>query len=655
MIEKIQKAKQELVFILTVEVVLAIVIYMLFQDKQLLVMIGFVAIFNAILIIVGSRLFTHLEKNGTSIESTLKSDWKNAFMFGHVGMMTYDENHTITFQSDMFTDLSLDLVGKRLVNWQPILEEQFDNQEVLCVTEGEHSLEIYNNQDTGTLYVRDVTDFNELLHSYHEEQLVFGYLVVDNFEETVANVDEQRVALLQSSVRSALVEWANESGIILRRYRAENYFFVCEEKQYEKMLNDKFIILNRIRSFATAYHSVLGVSIGIGRHEKDLHQLERLAMEAFNLALSRGGDQVVVKSSDEPIRYFGGNSESKARTSHVKVRVVSQSIRGLFREASSIFIMGHNESDLDSLGASLALSKIANRYRAPVYVVVDPNSIEEKAKRAYQLLKDTGDYENIFVTPTRALELMGPSSLLCSVDNHRRALALSQDLIDATDSLLVIDHHRRGEDFVESPVLTYLEPAASSAVELVVEMFEYQDKPVELTDLEATILYAAILVDTSNFKNRVGVRTFRVAGTLREQGADMAHALELLEDGFELTMKKATLIQNAYHYNQEILVTAGNDDELLDRALLAKVGNDLMSIDGIEASFVIGKTGEDTIGVSARSNGKMNVQVVMEKMGGGGHFTMAACQINGKTINEVKLLLASKLKEFEEEREESEL
>ena len=652
MIERLNRYRQQLLAVLIAEVAVAFVCYMMLHDHAFLIFSIIIAFANGLVGYAVFRNLAELEKMAVDVRDVIGPETSNTFLFGQVGMLMYDENHTIYFQSELFDERDMYIRGMSLKEWQPKLEENFNSQDIIDIECGEWRFEVYNNQDTKTLYLKDVTYFKELLETYNSEQKVFGYLSIDNFDETIGGVDEQKGALIQSSVRSTLVEWANENGIILRRYRQESYLLFADEKGYEKMAKGKFIVLNRIREKAAQYNVVLGVSIGISRHETNIQKMDDAANEAFSLALSRGGDQVVVKSAIEPIRYFGGTSETKMKTSRVRVRIIAQSLNGIFKNAENIFIMGHKESDLDSLGASIALYRIAKRYKKPIYIVINPDSMEAKTKRAYRRLSKTEEYNDVFVLPHRVTELVKEKSLLISVDNHRKSLSLAPQLIDSVEDIVVIDHHRRGEEFIESPILTYLEPAASSTVELITELFDYQDKKIKLSEMEATILYAGMLVDTSNFKSRVGVRTFRVAATLKEMGADMANATELLQDDLAFTMKKAEFIQSAKRAHNSVLIASGKEDEVHSRVMLAKVGNDLLSIDETEAAFVIGRIDENTVAVSGRSKNKINVQIIMEKMGGGGHFSMAACQIEGISVEEVSAMLVSKIDEYFEEREE---
>lgn len=652
MIERLSKHKQWLLFILAVEIMVPFMLYAIWQKQELLVIGILVTINNILIAYFCFRIFGEYDKNSVRVEEILGIETKSALLFGQLGIVTYDENHDITWQSDFFNEIDMELVGKNLRTWQPLLEEHFNSDEVVTISYQNYQFEVYNHVSKGVLYLKDVTNFNELLGHFHSQKIVYGYLSIDNFDETIASVDEQKGALIQSKVRYALVEWAKQYHVIIRRYRQENYAIVCNEESYASLAKDKFSILTKIREISDEFNVVLGLSMGISRNEDDLTLLDDQANDAYSLALSRGGDQVVVKTKGQGIVYFGGNSETRSKASKVKSRVITQSLLSLFKEATSIYIMGHKESDLDSLGASMGLYYLARTLEVPTYVVVNPESMEAKTKRAYRKLTKDPRFSNIFVLPTKAVENITKDSLLVFVDNHRYSLAIDETLAHQASNIVVIDHHRRGEEFVEKPILTYLEPSASSTVELITELYDYCEQPIQLDKDVASVMYAGLLVDTNNFRTRVGARTFKVAAMLKDMNADMNEAYGLLQDDFVSTIRKAQLVQNTIRLGHGVLISIGEEKQMYDRAMLAKVGNDILEINEIEAAFVVGRISEQTVAISARSTGNYNVQVVMEKMGGGGHFSMAACQLNDTTIADVLTTLQEKILEYDAERNE---
>ena len=299
---------------------------------------------------------------------------------------------------------------------------------------------------------------------------------------------------------------------------------------------------------------------------------------------------------------------------------------------------------MDSFGASLGVAKIAKAYGKKTNIVVDLDSIEKKTKDVVTIVKSDERYKGLIVTYTEAMERINKNTLLIIVDNHKPSLAISSALLERVRNKVIIDHHRRGEEFIEAPVLTYLEPAASSTVELVVELCDYQNVDLNINELDATIMYAGMLVDTNNFKQRVGVRTFQSAAQLKELQANVTQAYEFLEDSYEDTLKKLSITQEAYQYNDYILIACGQENQEYSRTMLAKASNSMLEVSSIKASFTIGRVSKTMVALSARSAKDINVQIIMENMGGGGHFSMAAAQFENQSIEEVRVLLEEKLK-----------
>ena len=394
------------------------------------------------------------------------------------------------------------------------------------------------------------------------------------------------------------------------------------------------------------------LSIGIGRDSRVLRELDDMASAALNLTYSRGGDQVAVKSGDDNVKFFGGNSDTFEKSSKVRARVIAQSLAGLIKNSSQVLIMGHKNSDLDSFGASLGVAKIAKAYGKKTNIVVDLDSIEKKTKDVVTIVKSDERYKGLIVTYTEAMERINKNTLLIIVDNHKPSLAISSALLERVRNKVIIDHHRRGEEFIEAPVLTYLEPAASSTVELVVELCDYQNVDLNINELDATIMYAGMLVDTNNFKQRVGVRTFQSAAQLKELQANVTQAYEFLEDSYEDTLKKLSITQEAYQYNDYILIACGQENQEYSRTMLAKASNSMLEVSSIKASFTIGRVSKTMVALSARSAKDINVQIIMENMGGGGHFSMAAAQFENQSIEEVRVLLEEKIKEYLDDRGE---
>ena len=652
MTRKMLQVRNLIFTFLILECLLLFGFYFIFSHPLLLVLGVYASVKNVIIFIALIYSNYLSESNVLSVKDALDIDARNAFMFGGIGLVQYDENRNIVWTSDLFKELNINIVGVKLLEWQPHLAPLFEDEDIRVIDVKGRKFEAYNSQETKLIYLKDVTQLLSLQQDYQDQQVCMAYITIDNYEETLERVDEPKMALIQSRSRQIIVDWAYSNGIIIRRFKSGGYLAFFNERIYKKQVENKFAILDAFKKMSKELDEVMTLSIGIGRNSRVLRELDEMASSALSLTYSRGGDQVAVKSGDDNVKFFGGNSDTFEKSSKVRARVIAQSLAGLIKNASQVYVMGHKSSDLDSFGASLGVAKIAKAYGKKVRVVIDYDSIEEKTKNAVNMIKNREDYKSMILSYHDALEYVDKNTLLISVDNHKPSLAISRSLLEKVKNKVIIDHHRRGEEFIEAPILTYLEPAASSTVELVVEIMEYQNIDAQLNELDATIMYAGMLVDTNNFKQRVGVRTFQSAASLRDSQANVTKAYEFLEDSYEETLTKLSITQNAYRYNSYVLIAMGNEDKEYPSAMLAKASNALLEISGIKASFTIALINKGRIAVSARSTKDINVQIIMENMGGGGHFSMAAAQFEDKTLEEVRVLLEEKIHEYLEDRGE---
>jgi Predicted signaling protein consisting of a modified GGDEF domain and a DHH domain len=653
MTKKIMQLRTVILACLIIETVVILGLYLIMSKSILLTLSIYSIIKNLIIVVWLFYLSYTIEENAISVSDVLNSDAKNAFLFGGLGLIQYDENRNITWTSDLFTALDINIVGIKLLEWQPHLISLFDDEDVKIIDIKGRKYEAYNSQESKLIYLKDVTQYLSLQQDYQDQQVVMAYITIDNYEETLENADEPKMALIQSKSRQVIIDWAYSNGIIIRRFKSGGYLAFFNERTYRKQVENKFSILDTFRDMSEELDEVMTLSIGIGRDSRVLRELDEMATAALNLTYSRGGDQVAIKSgNEEKVVFFGGNTDAFEKSSKVKARVVAQSLAGLIKRADKIFVMGHKNSDLDSFGASLGVSKIAQAYGKKAKIIVDFDSIESKTKDVALMVKGDSRYEGMIVSSNEVLEYVTKNTLLIIVDNHKPGLVISQLLLERVRNKVIIDHHRRGEEFIEAPVLTYLEPAASSTVELLVELCEYQKTPVKFTELDATIMYAGMLVDTNSFKQRVGVRTFESAAKLKDWQADVSRAYEFLEDSYEVTLYKMLLASSAYRYTDSILISVGSEEDEYTREMLAKSSNALLEISGVKAAFTIGKVSRDVVAVSARSYKKINVQVIMENIGGGGHFSMAACQFEDKTLEEVRDIVEEAISQYLKDRGE---
>ena len=640
------------VILLVAECLVLLCLYLILGGPLLFAFAMYAIVKNILLFIFFVYMTYLYEANTLSVSEALNSDAKNAFIFGGIGLIQYDENRNIVWTSDLFKELNINIIGVKLLEWQPHLASLFDDEDIKVIDIKGRKFEAYNSQETRLIYLKDVSQFLSLQQDYQDQQVCMAYITIDNYEETLENADEPKMALIQSRSRQIIVDWAYSNGIIIRRFKSGGYLAFFNERIYRKQVENKFAILDAFKEMSKELDEVMTLSIGIGRDSRVLRELDDMASAALNLTYSRGGDQVAVKSGDDKVRFFGGNSDTFEKSSKVRARVISQSLTGLIKNASQVYVMGHKNSDLDSFGASLGVAKIAQGYGKDTKIIIDFDSIEQKTKNVAMMVKTNPKYKGMIISASEAIEHIVKDTLLIVVDNHKPSLAISNALLDRVKNKVVIDHHRRGEEFIVAPVLTYLEPAASSTVELIVELCEYQNIDLNMNELDATIMYSGMLIDTNYFKQRVGVRTFQSAAYLKELQANVTQAYEFLEDSYKETLQKLTITQTAYQFNPFILIAVADENHEYARTMLAKASNSLLEVSGIKASFTIGRVAKNSVAISARSSKDINVQIIMENMGGGGHFSMAAAQFEDKSIEDVRFLLEDKLREYLEDRGE---
>lgn len=650
MVKKLIQLRKILISLLLLEFIFSLLGYLFFKSEVSFFLAVYVFIKNTICILVILYASSVINDANYSVQEALNKETKNALIFGGVGLVKYDENRNIVWMSDLLHELGIRQIGHKLLEWQPLLASLFDDDDVKVIDIESRKYEAYNSKTSRLIFLKDVTDYETVAKEYEDQQLCVAYLTIDNYDESIEYADEQKAASIQSTTRQIILDWAVANGIILKRYKSDGYIAIFNERIYRKQIEDHFRILDDFKNKIEELGEVMALSIGIGRGSTVLRELEEMAISAISMAYSRGGDQVIVKSNNEDIRYFGGNSESNEKINRIRARVIAQSLSALIKQADNIMIMGHKQSDFDSFGAGIAMLAISRAYEKKAQIVIDLDSIEEKTKQIATELKSDKRYNDVFVSPARVNEYVQPGTLLISVDNHKPSLAISEALLDMVENKVVIDHHRRGEEFIDLPLLTYLEPAASSAVELIVELFNYLREDITVTEREATIMYAGMLIDTNYFRTRVGSRTFLAAASLRDMQANVARAYEFLQDDYKTTIEKLSISENCYQFGNDILIAYGKEDEFYSRTLLAKAGNELMNIAGIKAVFIVGRVSKETIAISARSRKEINVQIIMEQLGGGGHFSMAACQIKEDNLKNVLNSLEEAINQYLDER-----
>ncbi|MDR1012978.1 MAG: DHH family phosphoesterase [Lactobacillales bacterium] len=498
----------------------------------------------------------------------------------------------------------------------------------------------YLYEQEGLIYFFDVTNEQNLKDKLIKNQPAIGIISVDNYDDITEKMDEKEIANLNSYITSEITDWLKNQHAFSRKLTSEKYVFVAHYRYLKEMIEKKFDLLEKVRNGSNRdIGKTITLSIGVSFGGESMYSLGVSANNTLEIALVRGGDQAVVKEDLEMARplYFGGASNSIVKRTRVRTRAMAMALKGIMQEAEEIYVMGHKFPDMDALGSSIGVTYIARLYKIPVYVVLDRKQLIPDVERCLKEIEQTPTIAELIISPQKALSQRKENSLLMMVDHSNPLLTINNELYEAFKKVVIIDHHRRGTEFPKNSLLSYIESAASSACELVTELIQYQSVRGErLSRLEATLLLAGMIVDTKSFMSHTTSRTFDAASFLRSLGADSEKVQALFANDLSIYLKINGIVENAKFVKDNIIVAVGEAEEVYDSTTIAKAADTLLSMAGIKASFVISNREDTTISISARSKGKINVQVIMEKMGGGGHFNNAAVQLREVTLQEVE-------------------
>ena len=486
-----------------------------------------------------------------------------------------------------------------------------------------------------TTYWVDVTEFSLIRDQYQATRPVAAVLLLDNYDELMKNLTENQRSALVSEIDARLDEWVAESGGMLRRYQRERYLFVFDEQYLAKFIENKFDILDAIHQVVNPSGINATLSIGVGKDGENYRELFQFANLSIDMALSRGGDQAVIRNKFT-FEFYGGRSKETEKRTKVKSRVMANALSALVSDSSQVFIMGHRSPDNDCIGAAAGVCALCRKNGVPVHIIKE--AAPPPAQELIDRLSPLPEYQDCFLTAQEALLIADSRSLTVVVDTNRPDQVQAAELLESCNRVAVIDHHRRAATYIEGAALNYHEPYASSASEMVTELLQYIVEPNQILRSEAEALLAGIVLDTKNFTMRTGGRTFEAAAFLRRSGADTAEVKKLYQNDLADTVAKYALIQNAQLYRDHIALAVSRQP--VGRIIAAQAADELLNIMGIDTSFVIAPEG-DKVNLSARSMGDTNVQVILEKLGGGGNAAAAGGQVSGKSVDEV----AQELKE----------
>lgn len=506
---------------------------------------------------------------------------------------------------------------------------------------------LFNEVETYAFCLYDESEYAALKEITDKKEMVVGLIYLDNYDEAMESVEAVKSSLLIALIDRKINQYIFQYEGILKRLEKDKYIFIIKHTCLEQMQESRFDILDDVKTVNIGNEMSVTLSIGIGSGGQSFALRNDFARSAMDMALGRGGDQAVVKDG-ESIRYFGGKSRSVEKSTRVKARVKAHALRGIMETMDTVLIMGHKNMDIDCFGSAIGIWRIAATLDKNAHIVM--GNINSTLKPMVDRFIDSDDYpEDIFIDEAEARELAGEHTMLIVVDVNRPSITEAPELLNIIDDIVVLDHHRQSSEIIKNAVLSYVEPYASSACEMVAEIVQYIDEITKIKSAEADAMYAGIVVDTQNFNNQTGVRTFEAAAYLKRSGADITRVRKLFREKLNDYMAKAEAVHNAEIYNKHFAISVCSAEGVESPIVIgAQAANELLNIIGIKASIVLTKYNE-VIYVSARSIDEINVQVMMEKLGGGGHRSVAGAQLRSisieNAIKRIKEVITEMIKE----------
>ncbi len=620
------------------------------------------ALFCLVSVLIGGTARRKVVKNFVSSLSTgMDEGAKNAIGYGLIPIAIIRRDGIIVWSNDSFKKLSLNTLSSEVhinelvpaFDIKQCVECHLENSEYKITHDGSvYTIDISSSDADNTknygqyyvLYFNDCTELETLKQRFDEEQFVSGVITVDNYDELMQDIPNSDKPRVSATIEETLNICAQDVNGIMKKLEKDKYLFYFSKKGLDKFINKKFDILDKMKEISVGNKLPPTISMGLGYGGDSMAQNDAFSYTALDMALGRGGDQVILKNA-EKYTFFGGKSRESEKRARVKARVAAYAMRQLVNESNEILIMGHKNADPDAFGAAIGL------YRTIKYLGKDCKIVMETYNRTVARLLERftdEEYDDLVINKAYANELISKDTLLFVVDTHVKAILEEPSLLDVTKKVVVIDHHRRSTDYIQNPLITYHEPYASSTAELVTEIIQYIGDDIKPKKCEAEALYAGMYLDTKNFTFKTGVRTFEAASYLRRLGVDTVSIKKVFQIDMNAFMKKWAIMENAVTYKHCVSIATCEKSDADMQTIVAQAADELLNITDITCSFVLCDMGSNII-ISARSLGDYNVQMIMEKLGGGGHMTIAAAQLSQTDITEAERLLKNAIDEYVEE------
>ena len=623
------------------------------EKYSLFILLLFLIVANFFNIFAITKLLSKTEKYLNRTDITISSIFGNevspVFEFGDLVILVYNENDEIIWVSQTTLLKKDDILGQKVYD----LISDFD---VLTTQEkvksnyteiGGKTFEIEINTGLKVVYLKDVSTKVMQDIKVEQERPFIGNIVIDNYQDIIISLGEADFVAYVTEIKEEVMAWAKKYNLFIRSYGNDSFLIVGEEKNYQAILKDNFSIIEELRIAAQKNDNPLTISIGIGKgNTTSILRTSELSYMALNMALSRGGDQAVVNIFGKPLEYYGAKNEVKQTRSHVRGRVLATSLSNLIKTSKHVMIMGHKNMDFDALGASLGVYEICKSLKAKAHFVYEDDLVEFQTKRAFRQVYNQTEIAEMTLTPVKALQLANEQTLVVVVDVHRPEMTLQPKLLEKCKEICVIDHHRKGDSFISNTVFQYHEPQSSSASELVTELIYYQPNKVQVSEEAANFLLSGICLDTKFFKSGTSGKTFEMSMILKNYQASVESVTDFFKEEYEEMKLISGIVNTSKSIYPGIYIATSEDQDIITRTVLSKAAEEILATKGVQAVFVIGRTNNNEVSCSARSLQDFNVQVIMESLGGGGHFSKAALQIPNTSVESLSEQVVEKVKIF---------
>ncbi|MCC3756290.1 DHH family phosphoesterase [Staphylococcus capitis] len=623
-------------FILMVLTAIALVIVWFIFNQ---IVAGIAAAILVVMIIISGVLlrqaFLKMDNYVDDLSGHISASSNKAIKQLPIGMIVLDEDNHIEWMNQFMTEhVETNVISENVNEVFPNILKQLEKVQEVEIEHNNYHYHVRYSENEHCLYFFDITESVHTNELYEDSKPIIATLFLDNYDEITQNMNDTQRSEINSMVTRVISRWAQEYNIYFKRYNSDQFVAYLNQKILAELEDSNFEILSQLREKSVGYRAQLTLSIGVGEGTENLIDLGDLSQSGLDLALGRGGDQVAIKNMNGNVRFYGGKTDPMEKRTRVRARVISHALKDILTEGDKVIIMGHKRPDLDAIGAAIGVSRFALMNNLEAFVVLNDSDIDPTLRRVMDEIDKKPELKERFVTSDEAWDMMTSKTTVVVVDTHKPEMVLDENVLNKANRKVVIDHHRRGESFISNPLLVYMEPYASSTAELVTELLEYQPTEQRLTRLESTVMYAGIIVDTRNFTLRTGSRTFDAASYLRAHGADTILTQHFLKDDVDTYINRSELIRTVQLQDHGVAIAHGSNDKIYHPVTVAQAADELLSLEGIEASYVVAKREDNLIGISARSLGSINVQLTMEALGGGGHLTNAATQIKGVTIED---------------------